>query len=198
MWATSVVGYYPWYLTYNFLDARVSNPPAGLTRHARNGVIGLACSLVSDTCTNSIRVLKTVKQTSPTPISYMEAAESVIATGGLGGLFVRGLALKLVSNGISCIIFTIMWKYLMSVMKERREAAEAKERADAISKEKKGRRSGMTVGMKLWLVAFFFFCLIWAVWQSVVSAADEPDRPPSAIAPWAYRGDEKPDRLTGM
>jgi hypothetical protein len=66
-------------------------PQAGFKRHVRNAAIGLCCSLVSDTCTNSIRVVKTVKQTSPTPISYLEAAETVIATDGISGLLMRGL-----------------------------------------------------------------------------------------------------------
>jgi hypothetical protein len=41
----------------------------------RSAVIGFMCTLVSDTISNSIRVLKTVKQTSEHPITYKIALQ---------------------------------------------------------------------------------------------------------------------------
>ena len=76
------------------------------------------CTLVSDTISNSIRVLKTVKQTSEVPISYREALQEVVAKDGLVGLFFRGLKTKLLTNGIQGCIFSIAWRYLSFLMEE--------------------------------------------------------------------------------
>ena len=42
-------------------------------RLLRSAVIGFTASAISDTCSNSIRVIKTTKQTSIEPISYVAA-----------------------------------------------------------------------------------------------------------------------------
>ena len=45
--------------------------------------IGFSSSVVSDTCSNSIRVLKTTRQTSETPISYLDAGKQIIKNDGI-------------------------------------------------------------------------------------------------------------------
>ena len=57
----------------------------------RNAVIGFCSSAISDTCSNSIRVIKTTTQTSTVPIGYLEALKLVIAKDGVSGLLFRGL-----------------------------------------------------------------------------------------------------------
>ena len=60
--AANWVGNYPWFATFNYLQANVPkmDGTAGL---ARNAAIGATASIVSDCVSNSLRVVKTVKQT---------------------------------------------------------------------------------------------------------------------------------------
>lgn len=45
--AASIVGYYPWFATFNALSARIRDEP-GMMKHVRRGAIGVTASLVSD------------------------------------------------------------------------------------------------------------------------------------------------------
>jgi hypothetical protein len=117
--AATWVGHYPWFVTHNFLEAYcVKNRilDAHLTRqdhtrkNLRRALVGVLSSLVSDVCSNAIRVLKTYKQTSVEPIGYLEAASKIIEKDGLAGLLFRGLSSKLAANAINAIIFTVVWK----------------------------------------------------------------------------------------
>lgn len=76
----------------------------------RRALVGLMSSLVSDVCSNALRVLKTYKQTSVEPIGYMEAASKIIEKDGLAGLFLRGLTSKLTANALNAMLFTVVWK----------------------------------------------------------------------------------------
>ena len=69
--AASFVGSYPWFLTFNLLDSKL--PPSNLI--VRAAVMGLVSTCVSDILSNSIRVLKTVKQTAARDISYRQGEE---------------------------------------------------------------------------------------------------------------------------
>lgn len=117
--ATSFVGSYPWWLTYNFLQGLVPSVSgaeldpayAKLLTLLRLASIGFGAVCVSDTVSNSLRVIKTTKQTSPTTITYTEAAQQVIERDGVAGLFTRGLGTKLVANGLQGAIFAVAWKY---------------------------------------------------------------------------------------
>ena len=50
---------------------------------ARNALVGFCSSAVSDTCSNSVRVIKTTIQTSTTPIGYGEAFRMALAKDGI-------------------------------------------------------------------------------------------------------------------
>ena len=76
---------------------------------ARLAFIGFVASVLSDTLSNSLRVLKAHKQVSETPIGYVDAARAVIATDGLLGLFGRGLKTRLLVNGVQGPMFTVLW-----------------------------------------------------------------------------------------
>ncbi len=89
----------------------------------RSAVIGFAASAVSDTVSNSIRVLKTTKQASPVVISYRQAAQSVIDKDGVQGLFLRGLKTKIFANGLQGIFFTILWRLGQDVLGQRKADA---------------------------------------------------------------------------
>ena len=71
--SATFVGHYPWFFTYNSLNdylPKVDKKKDGLAKYlARNAVIGFCSSAVSDTCSNSVRVIKTTTQTSTTPIT---------------------------------------------------------------------------------------------------------------------------------
>eukprot|EP01064_Diplonema_japonicum_P012630 TRINITY_DN20031_c0_g1_i1.p1 TRINITY_DN20031_c0_g1~~TRINITY_DN20031_c0_g1_i1.p1 ORF type:complete len:328 (+),score=48.66 TRINITY_DN20031_c0_g1_i1:68-985(+) len=108
----SWVGTYPWFLVFNFLS---SAWPAwsGPYKHLRNGIIGICASAASDTSSNSLRVLKTIRQTHPdTSTGYIEAARIVVQKDGLRGLFGRGLVTRLLVNVLQGVFFTIIWRAL--------------------------------------------------------------------------------------
>merc|ERR1719305_1606985 len=104
------VGHYPWFYTNNQL--RESLPPFEFAygKYVRNAVIGFCSAAVSDTCSNSLRVLKTTRQTALEPVSYLESAKSIIEKEGYAGLFGRGLKTRILTNGLQGALFTIGWK----------------------------------------------------------------------------------------
>ena len=112
--SATFVGHYPWFFTYNYLQEnlpKVDKKKDGLPKYlARNAVIGFCSSAVSDTVSNSMRVIKTTTQTSTVPIGYVEAAQSVIAKDGVTGLLFRGLVTKIISNGCQGILFSVLWR----------------------------------------------------------------------------------------
>merc|ERR1719323_1508019 len=104
------VGHYPWFYTNNQL--REIMPPFEFTngKYVRNAVIGFCAAAVSDTCSNSLRVLKTTRQTSLVPVGYLESAKQIIEAEGYAGLFGRGLKTRILTNGLQGALFTIGWK----------------------------------------------------------------------------------------
>lgn len=76
----------------------------------RNASIGFCASAVSDTCSNSIRVLKVTKQSSAVAVTYPQALQMVLAKDGMHGLFFRGLQTKILANGIQGCLFSVLWR----------------------------------------------------------------------------------------
>jgi hypothetical protein len=58
------VGHYPWFGVYNYLNSTLAKPEKDdlMGKLLRSAGIGFCATLVSDTCSNSIRVVKTCKQ----------------------------------------------------------------------------------------------------------------------------------------
>mmetsp|Transcript_10095 Transcript_10095/g.12451 ORF Transcript_10095/g.12451 Transcript_10095/m.12451 type:complete len:167 (+) Transcript_10095:583-1083(+) len=113
----NMVGYYPWFATYNTLEEKIpkthadGTPFSPVVKLARRALLGFCASAVSDTTSNSIRVVKVYKQTHSDPsITYIGAAKEVIAKDGVLGLLGRGLGTKLIANGIQGAMFSILWK----------------------------------------------------------------------------------------
>lgn len=104
------VGHYPWFYTNNQLQAGLPTFDFTYGKYVRNAVIGFASAAVSDTCSNSLRVLKTTRQTALEPVSYMESAKLIIEKEGYAGLFGRGLKTRIITNGVQGAMFTIGWK----------------------------------------------------------------------------------------
>jgi len=104
-----------WFGTYNWLDATLSPPHDLLQKIVRQAFIGFVASVVSDSISNSLRVVKTYRQVNETRIGYTEAAWAVIATDGVRGLFGRGLKTRIIANGCQGIMFSILWKLFMDL-----------------------------------------------------------------------------------
>jgi len=114
--SATFAGHFPWFTTYNTLDAYLPKPVDTLGKLGRNALMGFCASFVSDCTSNSIRVLKTYRQTSEVKVSYMEAAQVIIKQDGVSGLFLRGLGTRLIANGIQGMAFSIGFKYFQEQM----------------------------------------------------------------------------------
>lgn len=88
---------------------------------------------MSDTCSNSVRVIKTTTQTSTVPIGYGEALRMVIAKDGISGLLFRGLMTKIISNGCQGLMFSVLWRLGQDAIdaRNKQKEAEAKLAAEA-------------------------------------------------------------------
>jgi Mitochondrial carrier protein len=126
--SATAAGHFPWFLTYNFVDASI--PPITssddlLLSLARSAFLGLCASCVSDIASNSLRVIKTTKQTarlretnlgsdSSQDLSYPEIVQMIIEQDGVLGLLGRGLQTRLLTNAIQGAVFSVLWKYFQS------------------------------------------------------------------------------------
>ena len=100
------------FATYNYLQANMPTFGSEMKHKlARNALIGFSASVTSDCISNSVRVVKTYRQTHPERVSYSQAVKEVVAKDGLVGLFGRGLKTRLAANGIQGILFSVMWKF---------------------------------------------------------------------------------------
>jgi Mitochondrial carrier protein len=135
--AATAAGHYPWFLTYNALNSKL--PPVTaesdlLLSLARSALLGLVASCVSDCVSNSLRVIKTTKQTAQLgtikeddeaaektgnagqkELSYPEVVAMIIEQDGLAGLFGRGLQTRLLTNAIQGAVFSVLWRYFQEV-----------------------------------------------------------------------------------
>jgi len=112
------VGHFPWFFTNNILEEKIPKPESDetLKKLGRRAGIGFTSSVISDTCSNSIRVIKTFKQTSTTAVSYPEVVRSVIEKDGIIGLFGRGLRTRIICNGFQGLVFKVLWAYFDDIL----------------------------------------------------------------------------------
>jgi len=132
--AATAVGHFPWFLTFNFLNDALPqvNPSEDLLLSlARSALLGVFASSVSDISSNSLRVIKTTKQTMSTNVddgtekttnankrkelSYIEIVNKIIEEDGIQGLFGRGLRTRLYANAIQGAAFSVLWKYFQAL-----------------------------------------------------------------------------------
>ena len=119
------------FLTYNYVDGLLPTVLASddlLLSLARSALLGICASSVSDISSNSLRVIKTTKQTARLgdadgngvegndsttkgDKSYQEIVQMIIEKDGLMGLFGRGLQTRLLTNCIQGAIFSVLFKY---------------------------------------------------------------------------------------
>jgi len=110
--SATMVGHFPWFYTFNVLNRILPQYDETLKKLSRNAAIGFTASCISDTTSNALRVVKTVRQTSKESLSYLDSARKVIAKDGLTGLFFRGLQTRILTNGIQGMVFTVAWRFL--------------------------------------------------------------------------------------
>ena len=106
------VGHYPWFATYNYLSETLPRPDGFVEKLGRSAFIGFCSTAVSDTLSNSIRVVKVYKQSNTETIGYPEAVRRVVKEDGVLGLFGRGLKTKLISNGCTGPYVFCVVKYI--------------------------------------------------------------------------------------
>ena len=119
------------FLTYNYVDGLLPTVLASddlLLSLARSALLGICASSVSDISSNSLRVIKTTKQTArlgdvdvngvegndsttKSDKTYQEIVQMIIEKDGLMGLFGRGLQTRLLANCIQGAIYSVLIKY---------------------------------------------------------------------------------------
>ena len=128
--AATAAGHFPWFLTYNALDAQLPMVTASddlFLSLLRSATLGLCASCVSDCVSNSLRVIKTTKQTAGLSVvdvdsenkkkelSYPEIVAMIIEKDGIAGLLGRGLQTRLLTNAIQGGVFSVLWRYFQQV-----------------------------------------------------------------------------------
>jgi hypothetical protein len=105
-------------LMNHFCNSNQQNLPLPDTlgqKLVRQAFIGFCASVVSDTISNSLRVVKTYRQVNETRIGYIDAAMAVVAADGWIGLFGRGLVTRIIANGLQGTMFSILWKLFLDL-----------------------------------------------------------------------------------
>ena len=110
----ALIGHYPWFVVHNYLDRYLPMYNNSIILSLmRNAFIGFVSTCVSDSISNSLRVLKTSIQTGEGKKNYKQIYDDIKKKEGTKGLF-RGLSTRLLTNGIQGIMFNVMWKYFGS------------------------------------------------------------------------------------
>ncbi|CAN0213450.1 unnamed protein product [Ectocarpus sp. 8 AP-2014] len=115
----SLMGHYPWYLTYNLLEQSLprTRKGEGRSRRARSAFIGAAASIVSAAASNAFRVLKVYRQSHDRPdgLSYAKSIKQIIkkdggGTRGVLGVFGRGLGGRVAASALQGLVFNMIWQ----------------------------------------------------------------------------------------
>jgi len=113
----SFVGNFPWWFTYNQVNVLLPKSDVLYLKLLRQAALGISASFVSDLFSNSIRVIKTTKQTSQEALTYLETIKEIVDKDGVVGLFTRGLGTRLLTNCIQATLFTVVWKLVEDSLK---------------------------------------------------------------------------------
>lgn len=105
----SWMGTYPWFATFNFLDLHLISEHEGIIfPHLRNAFIGLVASIMSDSITNIIRVVKNILQTSEQE-GYLPVHVEILKDG-MFRFATRGLLTRILINSVQSMFFSVVWK----------------------------------------------------------------------------------------
>lgn len=123
--ATTFLSHYPWFLVFHWLDKYIPKSRRKLVGILRYGSIGFVATTCSDTLSNFLRVLKTMKQTLSVSeqhtFSYSEIISQLYKSGGLMELFKRGLLTRIIANGLQNFLFIMIWKLLPLYFEKKNE-----------------------------------------------------------------------------
>jgi hypothetical protein len=117
--SATFAGHYPWFATYNYLSATIPEQDDKLMELGRRAGIGFCSSVVSDTVSNSIRVVKVYKQAVKEQLSYPVIVRKIVAEDGITGLMFRGLETKIFANGLQGILFSVLWKHFDTMLNKK-------------------------------------------------------------------------------
>lgn len=117
--SATFAGHYPWFATYNYLSATIPEQDDKFMELGRRAGIGFCSSVVSDTTSNSIRVVKVYKQAAKEQLSYPAIVRKIVASDGITGLMFRGLETKIFANGLQGIIFSVLWKHFDTLLNKK-------------------------------------------------------------------------------
>eukprot|EP01083_Nonionella_stella_P020039 55594_1 len=119
-YTATLVGHFPWFFTYNMLDEKLPAWDQTIwTKLGRRAMMGFVASVISDTLSNSIRVVKTYRQTAAEAITYPNAVRAIIREGGMVSLFGRGLKTRIIANGTQGLMFSVLWKGFQDMLEKR-------------------------------------------------------------------------------
>jgi len=113
--AATFAGHYPWFATYNTLQANIPIFDTVVQQLLRQAFIGFCASVVSDSVSNSLRVVKTYRQVHESNVGYLQAAKAIVDQDGWVGLFGRGLKTRIIANGCQGIMFSVLWKLFLDL-----------------------------------------------------------------------------------
>eukprot|EP00904_Undaria_pinnatifida_P008552 jgi/Undpi1/4827/HiC_scaffold_19.g08180.m1 len=113
----SLMGHYPWYLTYNLLEQHIPRKGEGRSRRTRSAFIGAMSSIVSAAASNAFRVLKVYRQSHDRPdgLTYRQSIKNIIKKDGGGargafGVFGRGLCGRVAASALQGLVFNMIWQ----------------------------------------------------------------------------------------
>lgn len=109
------LGNYTWFTTFGILRAYFTAGELWVS-----ACIGATASFVSDLVSNWLRVLKTVKQTSKTKLSYVDATGEVLHSGGFMSLVGRGMSTRVMVNVLQGFVFGASWKYAEKFLQKKK------------------------------------------------------------------------------
>lgn len=111
---STVAGHFPWFFTYNYLNKLFprENYKESYYKVLRSAIIGFCSSSVSDLVSNTFRVIKVNRQVQSGNDSYLKLVSSIIKKESVLGLMTRGLKVKIITNGIQGMVFTILFDLL--------------------------------------------------------------------------------------
>lgn len=109
IFAATFVGHYPWFMVFNTMNEALPQYDERHKQLMKNALIGFSASVCSDTVSNSLRVVKTYRQTNATT-PYSEIARAIVKQDGVSGLFGRGLRTRIVVNGVQGITFSVLYR----------------------------------------------------------------------------------------
>ena len=129
MGLSTLVGHYPWFVTFNVLNRLYPKTESAVYNSARLALIGFVSSVVSDVSSNPIRVVKTTKQSfaarkaldseakrsgdAQDDGTYLNIVLNVAKKDGVQAFFTRGLSTRILANGLQSIVFTVVWRLLL-------------------------------------------------------------------------------------